>query len=249
MSKWDDMHTRTQQVHASNAPEDYAYSAADNPQQYWQDDHIWNPDNKNQGRRLVDLVDAGSFRKFGLHQFLQGQSMGPDRVNAMFNAQAGPMPTMQAPGVGGMQQYGRGAQDMAARAAALQTGQAYRSMGGMNPAARAAAASQVAQSAAGNVGQAGVQGMMQGGQFMQNAAQANYGGQMQERGAQRNLFNAALNRTQQVGQWGADATLQAQIGGMRARDAQRAAKRAETQAYIGMGMDSLTPDEGMPMPM
>jgi len=140
--------------------------------------------------------------------FTGGGIYGPERINALFNqgqgniGQAlGDVPQMNAPSVGGAQQYGMGAMGMAGRGAAIQAGHASQGLEGLSPAARASAMARISQGAGAQMGQAGVQGMMQGGQWMQQAGMANLGASqqrqqalMQERQGQRGMFESALER-------------------------------------------------------
>lgn len=140
--------------------------------------------------------------------FTGGGIYGPERINALFGEMQGDVgqalggiPQMAAPTVGGAQQYGMGAMGMAGRGAAIQAGHAAQGLEGLSPAARASAMARISQGAGAQMGQAGVQGMMQGGQWMQQAGMANLGAAqqrqqalMQERQGQRQMFGSAVER-------------------------------------------------------
>jgi len=101
------------------------------------------------------------------------------------------VPSMAAPGISQMRQYGYGAMDLASRAGSVQAGNAMLGLGGLNPQARASAMSQISQSAMAPAASAGVQGYLGGGGFLQGAGQANLGAMMGE----RNMLTGALMTT------------------------------------------------------
>jgi len=115
----------------------------------------------------------------------------------------------QAPGAptpGALGQYGQMASDLASRSGALQAGHMMQGMGGMNPAARAGAMTQISQGAMAPGAQAGLQGMGMGGDLLQQAAMARYGGAM---GMAGDIFGGGM----QAGMGG----LQANLAGLDSR--------------------------------
>jgi hypothetical protein len=98
-----------------------------------------------------------------------------------------------------MQRYGYGAMDLAGRGAAAQMGSAATQLSGLNPAARAAALAQMAQAGGGALGQAGLQGMLAGGQLLQGAGQANLQAQLQNLLSQRGTASEMIGRSLGLG--------------------------------------------------
>lgn len=143
--------------------------------------------------------------QYGLTEFGPGGQYAPENIMALLEPilQRGQVPQTGAPSLSELQRYGRGAMDIAGRAGSLQAGHAATGLGGLNPAARAAAMSQISQAAGANVGQAGMQGMMAGGDWLQRASLANQQAQMQEllqsRGMGGSLLGQSMGATAQVG--------------------------------------------------
>lgn len=153
--------------------------------------------------------------EYGLGQFAPGGQYAPENIMALLGpilAQQGQYQAQQvgAPSLTELQRYGMGAMGLAGRAGAVQAGHAATGLGGLNPAARAAAMAQISQAAGANVGQAGVQGMLQGGDWLQRASlanqQANLATQqmslqdlMQRRGIQGSMLGQAMGTSAQVG--------------------------------------------------
>lgn len=113
----------------------------------------------------------------------------------------GPAAQMFAPSVSEAMQYGQGAADIAARSAAIQSGNTTRQLldsGRVNPYALTSAAGQIAQQAAGGVGAAGVAGYQQGLGLLQQTGQANLGAQMESQRADQSARLQALLSNQQA---------------------------------------------------
>ena len=150
--------------------------------------------------RRQNAIDR--IRGLYLGNFGQGGAYGPERIMGLFQQQYGrelPMisapgnvtaervsagPTTQAaftPSWSAGNQYGQGAMDLAARSAAIASGNAAQGLGGLSPAARMAALSGISRQAAAGVGEAGINAQMQGLGMQQQTALANQQAQMQDR--------------------------------------------------------------------
>lgn len=127
-----------------------------------------------------------------LDPYASGGQYSPENIVALLNSVLGAVPTMSAPSASMARQYGYGAMDLASRAGAVQAGNAAMGLGGLNPQARAAALSQISQSAMAPAAQAGASGYGQGLGLLGNVGQANLGALMQNRGVQSGLFGQSL---------------------------------------------------------
>lgn len=190
--------------------------------------------------------------RYGMNEFGAGGRYAPERLGALYrennplspDARINRVPTIGAPSIGAAQRYGYGAMDMAGRAAALQTGVAGRSLEGLNPAARASGLAQIAQSGAGSLASAGVQGYGAGLSALQNTATSNQSARMaalqgnqqaalsQDQGNQQ-LFSQGLNNTLGAAQFGAGSHLQAIIDYWNQRNARNQAREQSIWGSVG----------------
>ncbi len=184
--------------------------------------------------------------QYGLGQFAPGGQYAPENIMSMLEPILAQQGQYQAPQVGApslteLQRYGMGAMGMASRAGSIQAGHAMTGLGAMNPAARAAAMAQISQGAGANVGQAGVQGMMAGGDWLQRAGLANQqaglatqqmGLQdlMQRRGIQGSMFGQAMGTTAQVGMGRLGAMADWRLALQQFTEQQRSEREAREQA-------------------
>jgi len=210
-----------------------------------QSDYWMNPSVVSSGRddyqaRLMDLTDRYMLEKYGLTQFMPGGQFAPENVMNTYQQAGGGFfqpQMMSAPSVGGAQGYGMAAMGLAGRGAALNTGFAGQSMGGMSPAARAAALAQVSGQGSASMGQAGVQGMMQGGNWMQQANANNQQAGLQAGLANQqdrmNLFGNSMGNLYNTGMFGASTLGSLITGAMQNRDQRRAQNRQATQQLVG----------------
>lgn len=129
------------------------------------------------------------------NKFLPGGDYGPESVMDLLKEILEARQRASDPGIGAMSRYGRAAQDMAARGNALSSGQAYRQLEGLNPAARSSAMGSIAQRGGASVGSIGAQGMMQGGNLINQVGLGNLAANTQNRGMQSSFFGGALDRS------------------------------------------------------
>ena len=101
----------------------------------------------------------------------------------------GGAPEMAPPSMETLRRYQLGAMDVPARTAALQSGAASQRLGGLNPAARSQALSEISRGGSGMVGGGGGWSGMP-----QQAALASYQGQMQNRGMLGNAIQQSLGQ-------------------------------------------------------
>jgi hypothetical protein len=136
----------------------------------------------------------GVLDQYGLGNFLAGGAYGPERIQALFRQGYGGN-LESGPSAGAMQQYGALFGNMAGRSAAIQAGHAASGMEGMSPAAQAAAMARISQMAGAQAAEGSLQGLSQGGGWLQQAL-------MQSRGLQSNLFSSALQNALSAGNMG-----------------------------------------------
>lgn len=110
----------------------------------------------------------------------------------------GDTPEMDPMSIAEMRRYGLGEIDMQSRAVANQAGAASQRLGGLNPAARTQALSEISRGGAGMIGQ----GAGQAAQMANQSNLASFQGTMQDRGMMANSIQASLNQgyaMQQIG--------------------------------------------------
>lgn len=204
-----------------------------------------------------------------LDPFQQGGNYSPERVLSLLSnlPQVGSVSAgqidprqFQAGGWSGLQPYAQGAMDLGSRSAMIQAGAAAQGLGGMNPAARAAALSQIARGASANVGAMGLQGAQMGQQAQQfaggqqmQAMLANQGSNLQadlaNQGMQNQLRQGALGlQSQAMGNTYDAASRMAQNKwdwtnmqwqAQQARKAERRQRRASLLGGIGSAIGGL----------
>jgi hypothetical protein len=131
----------------------------------------------------------------GLQNYMAGGMYAPERMATLLGA----APQMQAPSAQSGLGYGRAAMGLANRAAMIQAGGAASQLGGMSPAARAAALAQISQAAAGGVGQAGVQGYQTGLGMLQNTGQSNLQAQLAQMQSRAGLMGQSMGTGAEIG--------------------------------------------------
>lgn len=198
--------------------------------------------------RQRGLVDTALDRY--LRDFMAGGQYAPERLNALFEQSYGRgIPTISAPSARAGDPYGRqvasGAMGLASRSAAIQAGSAAQGLGGLSPAARVAALSQISRSAAGNVGAIGAnaytQGYGQGMGLLQNTNLANQNAQMQARMGALGLFEGGVGRAYGAGAAGAQSLIEGIRDYWQRRDAAKREKDKAAGEAIG-GVFSMAAD-------
>lgn len=106
----------------------------------------------------------------------------------------GDVPEMEAPSMEMLRRYQLGAMDVPARGAALQSGAASQRLGGLNPAARSQALSEISRGGSGMVGMGAGGGGGGWGGMAQQAALTSYQGQMRERGMLGNAIQQSIGQ-------------------------------------------------------
>jgi len=168
----------------------------------------------------------------GLTQFMQGGSYSPERILELLRGQMGATPQMGAPNINQAQQYGQGAMNLASRSAAIQSQNAMQSMAnrpGLSGAALQSIGGNIAQQAAGGVGQAGLAGYQQGLGLLQNTNLANQQALMQNRMGELGIFGQGLGQA-----YGASGAL---YGGM--GNAIQQERNRRTQSRSGGGFNPI----------